>query len=115
MRNVLNGTRSACGQVWDFTQSVVVSASKAVSKGACKYVLPLMLVAVMLTCCFGAGDVFAQGAGSTTVEFESIVEFGDLFTTLTDAIGPLIAGALMLGLGIWGTYYIFTNIKRMAR
>jgi hypothetical protein len=66
----------------------------------------------------GAESLFAQGTGTgaaTTVEFTPIVDFSSIFTTLTTTLGPLVAGALGLGLAIWGAGFVFSIIKRMAR
>jgi len=69
----------------------------------------------MVSCMvLGAGEAFAQGT-VPDVTFTPIVNFGDLFTTLTTVIGPIVAAALMLGLGIWGARYVFSIIRSMGR
>jgi hypothetical protein len=75
------------------------------------YVVGVMCALAMLVC---GVEVFAQ-TGPPDVEFTPIVNFGDLFTSITTTIGPLVAGALGLGLAIWGASYIFGVIRRMAR
>ena len=76
-------------------------------------------VAVVLTVCGAvlcAPELFAQGGGgANTVTFTPIVDFGNLFTTLTTTIGPIVAGALGLGLAIWGSRYIYGVIKSASR
>jgi len=61
----------------------------------------------------GLSEVFAQGGN--TITFEPIVEFGSLFETIRTALGPIVVGALGLGLAIWGARYIFGVIKSMGR
>ena len=63
---------------------------------------------------FGCGELFAQTT-PTSVTFEPIVNFGDIFTSITTALGPIVAGALGLGLAIWGARYVFGVIKSMGR
>jgi hypothetical protein len=63
---------------------------------------------------FGSADLLAQ-TSATTVEYTPIVDFGDLFDTITTALGPIVAGALALGLAIWGARYVFGVIKSMGR
>ena len=93
MKNfVLNGVRSACGKSWDFAQGCQTLVSRVVSNRVS--VMYLLVFGVLML--FGAGDVFAQG--TNTVTFMPIVEFGTIFTTITTTIGPLVAGALGLGL-----------------
>ena len=52
--------------------------------------------------------------GGNTVVYVPIVDFGNLFTTLIATIGPFIAGALGLGLTIWGVRYMFAMIKELG-
>ena len=61
----------------------------------------------------GAGELLAQTP--PVVEFDPIVDFGSIFDTLTTTLGPIIAGALGLGLAVWGTRYVFGIIKSMGR
>jgi len=61
----------------------------------------------------GSGELLAQTTNDVT--YTPIVNFGDLFTTITTALGPIVAGALGLGLAIWGARYIFGVIKSMGR
>lgn len=96
LQSILNGVRGVCGKVWGF----VKSAAPAVVFGA---------VAVV-----GGGELFAQTTAST-IEYESIVDFGDIFETIREAIGPVVVGALGLGLAIWGARYVFSIIKSMGR
>ena len=65
----------------------------------------------------GSPEVFAQGGGSgaTEVTFTPIVNFGDLFSTITTTLAPIVAGALGLGLAIWGARYVFGVVKSMGR
>lgn len=69
------------------------------------------LFAVMLF--LGSADLLAQD--ETSVAYEPIVNFGSIFDTIRTSIGPLVAGALGLGLAIWGSRYIFGIIKSMGR
>jgi hypothetical protein len=61
---------------------------------------------------FFAPEVLAQ---TNTVSYEPIVEFGSLFDTIRTALGPIVVGALGLGLAIWGARYVFGVIKSMGR
>jgi len=70
------------------------------------------LFAVMMF--FGSGELLAQTT-PPTVAFDAIVDFGTIFDTIRAAVGPLVAGALGLGLAIWGARYIFGIIKSMGR
>ena len=63
---------------------------------------------------FGGTEVFAQDTASE-VQFIPIVNFGNLFDTIRTALGPIVVGALGLGLAIWGARYIFSVIKSMGR
>ena len=63
---------------------------------------------------FGAVEVFAN-TDTSSVSFTPIVNFGDIFTSITTTIAPLVAGAIGLGLAIWGTLFIARLIKRAAR
>jgi hypothetical protein len=75
-----------------------------------------LLMVVLVSGMFGASMALAQDpTASNQVTFQPIVEFGDLFSSLTDAIGPLVAGALVLGLSIWAARYVFGIIKSMGR
>ena len=73
-------------------------------------------IASMAVCCmvFGATEVFANPAAND-VTFTPIVNFGDLFTTLTSVLAPIVVGALTLGLAIWGARYVFGIIRSMGR
>ena len=72
-------------------------------------------VAVVATAMgFGASEALASG-GAPTVTFTPIVEFGDLFTSLTASLAVLVAGAVGLGLAIWVVAYKLRVVKRMAR
>ena len=71
------------------------------------------IVTFALVSMLGSPEVFAQTTNDVT--YTPIVNFGDLFTTITTALGPIVAGALGLGLAIWGARYIFGVIKSMGR
>lgn len=76
--------------------------------------LPAAVVAVALF--FGADQLLAQGGGGTqTVTFTPIVDFSNVFDSITSSVGPLVAGAIGLGLGLWGVMFMFSIIKRMGR
>jgi hypothetical protein len=62
----------------------------------------------------GASDVFAQ-ATPTAVTYTEIVSFSNIFDTIRTSLGTIVAGALGLGLAIWGARYIFHVIKSMGR
>jgi asparagine N-glycosylation enzyme membrane subunit Stt3 len=66
-----------------------------------------------LSLVLGSADVFAQT--TNTVDFVPIVDFGSIFGTITTALGPIVAGAIGLGLAIWGARYIFSVIKSTGR
>ena len=72
-----------------------------------------MFVCMVACMSFGAGEVFAQTTND--VEYTAIVNFGNLFDTIRTALGPIVVGALGLGLAIWGARYIFGVIKSMGR
>jgi hypothetical protein len=100
---IWDGVREAFGKAADAVLAVMKApAAKAV-------------VAVTAVCAAFSGAVAFADQGGTTVEFTPIVNFGELFTSITTAIAPLVAGALGLGLAIWGASYIFSVIRRMAR
>ena len=61
----------------------------------------------------GSGELLAQTP--PVVTYTPIVDFGSIFDTITTAIGPIVVGALGLGLAIWGARYIFGIIKSMGR
>jgi len=77
------------------------------------FVMPIVIGVVAMCCMmFGSAEVFAQ---TNDVTFTPIVNFGDLFTTLTGVLGPIVAAALGLGLAIWGARYVFSIIRSMGR
>jgi hypothetical protein len=113
MKNVLNGVKSACGKVWDFTVGVLTPAVKAGKSIVASPMAWFVLVSVAVFMFLGAGDLLAQGTNN--VQYEAIVEFGTIFDTIRTALAPIIVGAIGLGLAIWGARYIFSVIKSMAR
>jgi len=72
----------------------------------------ILCLAVVGLGMLGTLDVFAQ---TEEVSFEEIVSFGEIFKTIRVSIGPLVAGAIGLGLAIWGARYVFRIIKSMGR
>jgi hypothetical protein len=61
----------------------------------------------------GSPELFAQTSNEVT--FTPIVDFKDIFTSIIGIVGPLVAGAIGLGLGVWGARYVFSLIKSMGR
>jgi len=70
---------------------------------------------------FGGSEMLlAQGGGggATSVQFQEIVSFGDIFSSggaLWSALATIVSGAIGLGLAIWGARYIFSIVKSMGR
>lgn len=94
--------------------SFAVDAFKWTMRGASNNVKPLMLgLAVGTALWFGVGDLFAQETNA--VSYQEIVSFDNIFDTIRTSIGGVVAGALGLGLAIWGARYVFYVIKSMGR
>lgn len=65
---------------------------------------------------FGSADLFAQTPPATNaVTYSDLVTWSEIFTTIRSAVGPMVAGAISLGLAIWGARYVFGIIKSMGR
>ena len=62
---------------------------------------------------FGAGELFAQSGAVPTIT--PIVDFSSVFTTIATTIGPIIVGAIGLGLSIWAVRFMFRLVKSMGR
>jgi len=60
-----------------------------------------------LTIFAGAESVFAD-AGSVT--FTPLVDFTGVFSSMTTVVTAVVVGAITLGLGIWGTRYLFRMV-----
>jgi hypothetical protein len=71
-------------------------------------------VVVCFVSAIGAESLLAQTTGSA-VTYEPMVDFSGLFTTLVGVIGPLVAGAMGIGLSIWVAKYAFGIIRGMGR
>ena len=81
------------------------------------FVLPIVMgVVALMGMVFILPEVFAQGGGSSTapVPWEPLVDFVGTIGSLKTGLGTIVAGALGLGLAIWGASFIFRIIKRMA-
>jgi hypothetical protein len=78
---------------------------------------PMMLVMALAAVAMfvGSVDVLAQDPQPATIEFEPIVNYGDLFGSIRIALGPILVGAIGLGLSIWGALYIFRLVKSASR
>jgi len=76
------------------------------------FLFALVGVFALVSMVVGSGEVLAQ---VEQVEFEPIVEWGMIFETIRLSIGPVVVGALALGLAIWGARYVFSIIKSMGR
>lgn len=87
---VWNGCRSFCGKVVAGVGAVVTAFS------------------------VGATDVFAAGT-PVEVAFTPLVNFTGIFDTITPVIAGVVASALILGLGLWGSKYVFHIIRSMGR
>ncbi|MDR0522282.1 MAG: hypothetical protein LBH00_10580 [Planctomycetaceae bacterium] len=70
----------------------------------------LLLAAWLLV--FGGVEVFAQQPSEVT--YTGIISFGSIFDTIRTQIAPIVAGAIGLGLAIWGARYLFKVFKGMS-
>jgi hypothetical protein len=63
------------------------------------------------------GVIMAQSGSFTpeTVTFEPLIDFSTLFTNLLTAVAPVVAGAIGVGLAIWGTRWLYQRAKSLAR
>ena len=98
--------------VWQLVFLFPLGRKESVVKNFVRSVCIVACAAVLMV--FGGADLLAQ-TPTNSVEFEPIVEFGTLFDTIRTALGPIVVGALGLGLAIWGARYIFGVIKSMGR
>ena len=82
------------------------------------FLLSPMTYVIMGVACLamiaGMGELFAQ-TDPPSVNYQPIVNFGTIFETIRTAVGPIVVGALGLGLAIWGARYMFGIIKSMGR
>ena len=72
-----------------------------------------MFVFVMVCMTVGAGELLADGGSS--VSFTPIVDLSGIFSSLTGVVSTIVAAAITLALGIWGTRYLFRLVKSMGR
>jgi uncharacterized membrane protein YciS (DUF1049 family) len=70
---------------------------------------------VAVIACASVGSSVIALAQDSTVTFTPLVQFGEVFNTITTTIAPLITAGLVLGLGIWGTFLIFRLVKKAGR
>lgn len=74
----------------------------------------LYAVAIVgLAMAVGAVDVCAQTAEPVVIT--PIVDFSSVFTTIASTVGPVIVGAIGLGLSIWAVRFMFSLVKSMGR
>ena len=78
------------------------------------FLFALVGVFALVSMVVGSGEVLAQSPPEM-VQFEPIVEWDAIFDTIRLSIGPVVVGALALGLAIWGARYVFSIIKSMGR
>ena len=72
------------------------------------------IVAFVAVCIlFCANDASAQVVEH--VVFEALVEFDNLFSSLGNVIGGVCFGAVVLGMSIWGTSYVYRIVKSIGR
>lgn len=89
-------------------------------KKTLKTLVPCALVAVVMVALassgvYAAGETEAVTITPESVSFTPFINFSGVFQTLIDKLGPLIAAALTIGLGIWGTKFIYNRARSMAR
>ena len=102
---------SMISKIWNGVCGLVGKAVEAAKRPAAYVVAFVFSLSTLL----GNAVVFAQGGNANSVTFTPIVEFGEIFTSITTTLGPLVAAALGLGLAIWGARYVFSIIKSMGR
>ena len=73
-----------------------------------------MFAFVAVCMAVGAGELLADGGGSS-VTFTPIVDLSGIFSSLTGVVSTIVAAAITLALGIWGTRYLFRLVKSMGR
>ena len=93
-----------------FLKSVCDAEKPAIGK-AVTYVA---VAVVGLAMTVGAGDLFAQTTGDPVV-ITPIVDFSGVFATIATTVGPVIVGAIGLGLSIWAVRFMFGLVKSMGR
>jgi len=64
---------------------------------------------------FGGAELFADDPAGSAVTFTPIVSFDNIFDSIRTGLTAIVAGALGLGLAIWGARYVFSVIKSMGR
>jgi hypothetical protein len=70
---------------------------------------------VGLLCVFGGSLLFAQDIVPEVVTFTPLIDFTSLFTGLLETVAPVVAGAIGVGLAIWGTRWLYQRAKSLAR
>jgi hypothetical protein len=77
-----------------------------------------LFVAVAVFILTGGGVLLAEEVAAFTpaeVSFSPLIDFGSLFTSLLTAVAPIVAGAIGVGLAIWGTRWLYQRAKSLAR
>ena len=75
----------------------------------------------MFVACVGGADLLAQtgaapgGESAAPVTYTAIVDFSGTIPSLIAGLGPIVGGALGIGLAIFGAGFIYRQIKRFAR
>lgn len=85
--------------------------------------LKSLLVPCLLAVCFVAlasSGVFAAEGDMPTitaspVQLQPSVEFSGIFGTLAEKLSYIVGAAITLALGLWGTKFLFSRMKSMAR
>lgn len=85
--------------------------------------LKSLLVPCLLAVCFVAlassGVIGAEGdlpeIIAKPVKLQPFVDFGSVFDTLTTKLTYIVGAAITLALGLWGTKFLFSRMKSMAR
>jgi hypothetical protein len=85
----------------------------AVKSAIGKAVTYVAVAVVGLTMSIGAGDLFAQTGDPVVIT--PIVDFSGVFATIATTVGPVIVGAIGLGLSIWAVRFMFGLVKSMGR
>jgi hypothetical protein len=51
----------------------------------------------------------------TAVDAEPLVDFSNVFESLTSVVTTVVVGAVGIGLTVWATRYVFSIVRSMGR
>jgi hypothetical protein len=88
---------------------------KGFLSGVKSFVIGAAVVGVVSTALLYAPEVaFAQDGGAV-VKVDELVDFDGAFDSLKSMLKYVLAGAIGIGLAVWGAKFLFRVVKSMGR